>query len=316
MAQTTITREDAKGLLSPKESSEIIQSVVEKSVVMSMGTRLRDMTAGEREYPIMESYPLAGFVDGDTGLKPTTGMKWAKKKITAGEIAAILPVPDAVAADSNYDIFAQMRPRLEEAAARVLDTAVFFGDSGKPTAWRDDIVTSAKAAGNSVTATTDAKVYDDIFGADGIIAKVEEDGYFPTGITSAISMRAKLRGLKDTTGRPLFMENLQSSVPYTLGGMQMQFPRNGSFDAEKALMIVGDFSSLVYAIRQDITFDVFDSGVVSDSSGKVLYNLMQQDMKAIRMVIRIGWEIFNPINAVNGTENTRFPFAVYLPAGE
>ena len=59
---------------------------------------------------------------------------------------------------------------------------------------------------------------------------------------------------------------------------------------------------------------MFDSGVISDSDGKVVFNLMQNDMKAIRMVIRMGWDIFNPLNAINEDETTRFPFAVYTPA--
>ena len=80
-------------------------------------------------------------------------------------------------------------------------------------------------------------------------------------------------------------------------------------------MVAGDWKQAVYAIRQDVTFDVFKSGVVSDDTGKVVYNLMQNDMKAIRMVIRLGWNILNPINAVNPDGSKRFPFAVYEPAG-
>ena len=31
--------------------------------------------------------------------------------------------------------------------------------------------------------------------------------------------------------------------------------------------------------------------------------------------MRLGWEIFNPLNAINPDETTRFPFAAYVPAG-
>ena len=51
------------------------------------------------------------------------------------------------------------------------------------------------------------------------------------------------------------------------------------------------------------------------TTGNILYNLMQNDMVALRAVMRLGWEIPNPINAYNvGLENA-FPFAVYAPAG-
>jgi HK97 family phage major capsid protein len=312
MATVSVTRENASPLIKPEESNEIIQAVVESSTALKLMNRLPNMGTNVREYPIMDSYPMAGFVDGDAGLKMTTNMKWSKDKIVAEEIAAIVAVPDNVAADADYDIFAQMKPRLVEAAGKVIDAAIFFG-TNKPTAWRAGIVPAAVTAQNNVAATTD--IVTDVFGVDGLIAKVEEDGYFPESIVSAISMRAKLRGLKDKNDRPLFMENLHQGAQYTLAGMGMEFPRNGAFDATQALMVTGDWSQAVYAIRQDVTFDVFTSGVVSDADGKVIYNLMQNDMKAIRMVIRLGWNILNPVNAVNPDGTKRFPFAVYQPAG-
>lgn len=312
MATVSVTRENASPLIKPEESNEIIQAVVESSTALKLMNRLPNMGTNVREYPIMDSYPMAGFVDGDAGLKMTTNMKWSKDKIVAEEIAAIVAVPDNVAADADYDIFAQMKPRLVEAAGKVIDAAIFFG-TNKPTAWRAGIVPAAVTAQNNVTATAD--IVTDVFGEGGLIAKVEEDGYFPESIVSAISMRAKLRGLKDKNDRPLFMENLHQGAQYTLAGMGMEFPRNGAFDAAQALMVTGDWSQAVYAIRQDVTFDVFTSGVVSDADGKVIYNLMQNDMKAIRMVIRLGWNILNPVNAVNPDGTKRFPFAVYQPAG-
>lgn len=306
-----VTRENASALISPEESKEITQSVVENSAAMRIMTRLPNMATGIREYPIMDSYPMAGFVDGDAGLKMTTTMSWKKDKLVAGEIAAIIGVPDSVSADADYDIFEQMKPRLVEAAGRVADEAIFFGKN-KPDGWRESLVDSAIKAGNVVNGTAD--IYKDVFDVDGLLAKVEEDGYFPDSILSSILIRAKLRGLRDKNDRPLFMENMHQGAQYTLGGMGMDFPRNGMWDPAKALMITGDWRQAVYAIRQDITFDVFDSGVISDENGKVIYNLMQNDMKAIRMVIRLGWNILNPINAVNPDGTTRFPFAVYAPA--
>lgn len=311
--QVSLARTQAAGLISPEESREIIQSVVEKSTALKMMTRLPNMATNVKEYPIMDNYPMAGFVDGDAGLKMTTNMKWSKKQLIAEEIAAIIAIPDNVAADSSYDIFAQSMPRLVEATGRLIDKAVFFG-TDKPTSWPGGIVTRATTAGNVITAGGTGKdMYDDIFGTGGLVALVEEDGYFPDGIIAGINTRAQLRGLRDDNGRPLFLENMQNAVPYTLNGMAMEFPRNGAFDPTQALMIAGDWSQAVYAIRQDITFDIFDSGVISDSDGKVVFNLMQNDMKAIRMVIRLGWDVFNPLNAIEPDDTKRFPFAVYKP---
>ena len=76
-------------------------------------------------------------------------------------------------------------------------------------------------------------------------------------------------------------------------------------------MISGDFSQLAYSIRQDITFKIFDQGVIQDpATGEILYNLMQNDMVALRAVMRLGWEIPNPINAMAPDKTKRCPFAV------
>ncbi len=307
-----IDRTAAGALIPVEESDQIIANIIEQSTFLKMATKLPNMSSKTKEYPVQTSEPIAGFVDGDTGLKPTTGMDWGKSVITAKEIAAIVPVPDNVAADSRFDIFAQLKPQLEAAAGKVIDKAVFFG-TNKPSEWPEAIVSAATTAGNIVTPSENPDLYKDVFGVDGVIAKVEEDGYFVDGIVSAMNMRARLRDLRDKQDRPLFVQNMQNPVPYTLSGVAMEFPRNGAFDATKASLIAGDFTRAVYAIRQDITFDVFDSGVISDSEGKVIYNLMQNDMKAIRMVIRLGWQVFNPHNSLNPNENSRYPFAVYGP---
>ena len=129
-------------------------------------------------------------------------------------------------------------------------------------------------------------------------------------------MRAKLRGLKDTNGNPIFKSDMQTSTTYSLDGSPMNFPNNGAFDKSKALMISGDFSQLVYAIRQDITFKLFTEGVVQNTDGSIAYNLMQNDMVALRAVMRLGWEIPNPINSLQKDKTKRCPFAILKNSGE
>jgi len=144
---------------------------------------------------------------------------------------------------------------------------------------------------------------------------VEQSGFFVSGHIADISMRAKLRGLKDGNERPLFLSSMQNGTAYSLDGSAMRFARNGAWDKGQALMISGDFSQLVYSIRQDITFKLFTEGIVQNADGTIAYNLMQNDMVALRAVMRLGWEIPNPINALKTDKAERFPFAV-LKAGE
>lgn len=311
-----ITRGDAESLIPVQESKEIIQGVIAQSAVLQRGRKLANMTSSQYKMPVLDLLPVAYFVNGEgkDAKKKITKMAWDKKIIYAEEIAVIVPIPEAVLDDADYDIWGEVRPRLVEAFGQKIDGAVLFGVD-KPTTWRDDLVSTVTKAQATVQLGKD--LYDSIMGEDGVIAKVENSGYFVNGHMADISMRAKLRGLKDTTGQPIFKSDMQSGTNYTLDGSPMNFPNNGAFDKTKALMISGDFSQLVYSIRQDITYKLFDQGVIQDpSTGDILYNLMQNDMVALRAVMRLGWEIPNPINAMAKDKTKRCPFAILTPAGE
>lgn len=304
-----IDRTGAESLIPVQESNEIIQGVITQSAVLQRGRKLANMTSRQYKMPVLDMLPIAYFVNGDTGQKKTTKQAWDKKFITAEEIAVIVPVPEAVLDDSEYDIWAEVKPRIIEAFGKVIDAAILFGVD-KPASWRDDVVATATTAKSVVNLGADDNLYDKIMGVDSVIAKVENCGYFVNGHMADISMRAKLRELKDTTGNPLFKSDMQSGTNYSLDGSSMNFPNNGSFDKSKALMISGDFSQLVYAIRQDITFKLFTEGVVQNPDGTIAYNLMQNDMVALRTVMRLGWEIPNPINSVEKDKTKRCPFSI------
>ena len=308
-----IDRSGAESLISVQEANEIIQGVVTQSAVLQRGRKLANMTARQYKMPVLDMLPIAYFVNGDTGQKQTTKQAWDKKFIVAEEIAVIVPVPEAVLDDADYDIWGEVRPRIVEAFGKKIDGAVLFG-TDKPSSWRNDIVATATAANAVVTLGSSDNLYDKIMGEDGSIALVENSGYFVNGHMADISMRAKLRGLKNTNGDPLFKSDMQSNTTYSLDGSPMNFPNNGSFYKSKALMISGDFSQLVYSIRQDITFKLFAEGVIQNTDGSIAYNLMQNDMVALRAVMRLGWEIPNPINSVQENKTKRCPFSV-LKAG-
>lgn len=307
----TIDRTGAEALINETVANEIISGAVANSVVLSQFTRLPNMTSKQHKMPVLNLLPEAYFVDGDTGLKQTTKAEWDKKFIVAEEIAVIVPIPEAVLDDADYDIFGEISPRVHEAFGRVIDGAILFGKN-KPTSWADSIYDGAVGAGNYVVASGD--LFLDIFGEDGVIAKVEEDGFLPDGYVASPTIRGKLRGLRDDNKNPLFVQNLrENSTPYALDGAPIHFAMNGAYDNEKASLIAGDFKEAVYSIRQDMTVKFLDQAVISDSEGKIIYNLAQQDMVALRFVMRLGWQVKNGINAISGDYEKQYPFSVLVP---
>jgi len=314
MAVKLIDRAGAEVLIPEERSREILESVPEQSIAMRLMRRLPDMSSKTRALPVASSLPTAEFVNSDYGMKPTTDMEWENVKLTAEEIATIVVIPESVLDDSDYDIWANVVPRINEAIGMAFDKAVLFG-TNKPASFPAGIVSGAEAAGNTLALDADQDLYQQLLGEGGLAAMVEADGFVPSAYVGAISMRSKLRGAVDKNGLPIFgrapyRDGLYGRAAYELDGADIYFPNSNVMDADSALLIGGDWSKAVWAIRTDITTKLLTEAVISDSSGKVLINLAQQDAVALRVVFRAGWALANPANRVQSAENQRYPFAV------
>ena len=306
-----ITRSDAEALIPVEAAQGIIKAAAQQSAVLSLMRKLPNMTAKQQKMHVLSALAVAGFVNGDTGLKPTSNASWKDKVITAEEIAVILPIPEAVLDDASYDIWGELKPQIEEEFGRIIDAAVLFGVD-KPATWPEGIVTAAPAR-STVTLGTGVDIAEDV---NQLMAAVESCGYDVNGFIGDVTVKSKFRGLRDTNGGLLFQPSLTVGTPETLYGHPMHALKNGAWDSAKGLMIGGDFSQAVYSIRQDITYKVLDQAVISDGDGKIIYNLAQQDMVALRVVMRLGWQMPNPVNPLEKDEAKRYPFAVLTKATE
>lgn len=308
-----ISREQAEALIQEQLINTIQQDTPKSSVFMGMARKLPNMTSKQTRMPVLDMLPMAYWVNGDTGFKQTSEQAWDNVYLTAAELAVIVPIPEAVIDDASFDILGEVQPRVVEAIGQRVDSATIFGIN-RPAEWDLDIISRARQAGNNVAVGSDPKYYDLIMGENGVIAKVEEDGYMATGVIASMGMRAKLRGLKTEYGQPIFKTDMQGSTQYALDGAPMYFPDNGSFDNTVCQMIVGDFKRAVYAIRQDITVKILDQGVIQNPTTKaIVYNLAQQDMIALRVVFRMGWALPNPATRVD-EDRVGCPFAYLEPA--
>lgn len=302
--------EQAEALIHEQVVNSIMQDTPKQSIVMQLGRRLPNMTSNQTRVPVLSMLPMAYWVNGETGFKQTTKQAWENVYLTAGELAVIVPIPEAVVNDSSFDIIGEITPRINEAIGSKVDAAIVFGN-GRPNEWQNDLVTLARQAGNNVSGGI---TYDTLMGKEGMLSKVEQAGYTVNGVMSAMTTRGALRGIKDDAGRPIFATDMQGATRYGLDGAPMFFPENGSFDTGIAQMVAGNWNQLVYSIRQDISTKILTEGVIQDPETKqIVYNLAQQDMIALRVVFRIGWALPNPATRLN-PDRANVPFA-YIEAG-
>ena len=309
-----ILRKGAEALIPAEVAQEIVSGVSEYSSIMKLATKAPNMSSKQRRLPVLSSLPTAYFVNGDTGMKATSNAEWANKFFEAEELAVIIPIPEAVLEDAEYDIWNEIKPRIMEAFGVAFDEAVLYGTNA-PSTWPKNILESAEAAKKVVTAGTGEDLYADILGADGLYSAVESSGYGVTGNIAHMSMKGKYRGLRDKSGQPIFKTSMQSPTAYELDGAYLEFPRNGVMDSKKALQFAGDFKQILYTMRQDVTYKILDQAVIQNTDGSIAYNLAQQDMVALRAVMRLAWQIPNPINRLESDNSKRYPIAVLKPAG-
>jgi hypothetical protein len=94
------------------------------------------------------------------------------------------------------------------------------------------------------------------------------------------------------------------AITYPMRGL---WPTTGGSVSPRAIFLQRD--QFVVGVRQDITFKLFTEGVIQDDTGAIVYNLMQQDMSAMRVTFRVGWQVANVINYDQATEANRYPAA-------
>lgn len=304
---SNIDRTDAGALIPEDAADSIIQDAVKQSIVLSRFRRAT-MSRGQQRMPALASFPTAYFVNGDTGLKQTTKLAWENKYLNAEELAAIIPIPEAVIADSEYDIWGQARPLLAEAIGRTLDAAVFFGINA-PASWPTAVKAAAVAAGNVAVIGTNTVAEGGLASdVSDTMSLVEADGFDVNGFITHRGFRGALRKARATDGQKLLdvSTNEMEGAP-VIYGMDGLWPDTTALNATR--LFAGDWSQYMAAIRQDMTWKVLDQAVLQDETGAIMFNLAQQDMVALRVVFRVAWQVANPITHSNATA-TRYPAAI------
>jgi HK97 family phage major capsid protein len=311
----TLTDRDAGAALIPEEAaSEIIKGTVARSAALSLFRRVR-MARAQTRMPVVSVLPQAYWVNGDTGRKQTSGVEWDNIFLDARELAVIVPVPEAVLDDADYDIWGEVTPLVAEAFGQKIDAATLFGvDSPWSESYQQGITEQAALAGNLHTEGTSASPHDDFAGdVSDTMGLVEDDGFDVTGFMARRKVRRSLRNLRDDNGQPLF-QDVRSGGGATLYGEPIAWVSNDAW-VNNYELIAGDVSAAILGLRQDITYKILTEGVISDDNGVVVLNLAQQDAVALRAVMRVGWAVANPVTREVADDADRFPFAVLVNAG-
>jgi len=259
--------------------------------VLTYGRRVA-MGAKDSSVPIMSAFPVAYWVNpADTGLKQTSEFAIGTKNLTAEELAVIIVIPITVEEDASVDLWAVARPLLAEAIGKTLDDTVLNGVNAPASFVDANIIAKADAAGNEV-------VYDPAKPAEsasGLLGALEADEYRASAIVSQLAMANAARVSLMTDISAGMTENNWWGVPVEYR----------TFTPTNTLAVAGDWSKAVVGIRQDIRFEMFSEGVIQDGAGAIQFNLLQQDLRAIRATFRVAFGVALPAGPAG-----RYPFAI------
>lgn len=290
-----------RGSLLPTDvSSEILQKTTEESAIMRLARKIA-LPGNGLTIPMITGDPTAEWVE-ETGVKPVSNPTVNKKIMQAYKLAVIETFSMEFTRDAKA-LYDALIARLPYALAREFDKTV-IGATQKP---GDNFDNFADCTSQSIIATSDASVYDGLVAADADIA---ENGYLLSGFALSPQARGILLGATDTTGRPLFVNNVaEGAIPMILGvptyiNRGVYKEGTAGTDGTPAIVgIAGDWTQAMYGTVEGIKIDVNDRGVVTVGSGTSAsqINLWQQNMVAVRAEIEVGFRaVTDAFNLLTG----------------
>lgn len=288
MAATDINRTTTITL--PGEvSSEILQKTQESSAVMALARSIKLPGLGTT-IPIITGDPEAAWV-GETEKKPVKRGTLATKVMQPYTLAVIVPFSNQFRRDvpALYD---ELVKRLPLALAQKFDATVFGGVTVPGSNFDTLKGCTAQEIGTNA--------YQGLVAAD---ADISDHNGILNGWVLSPKGKAALLNAVDTTGRPLFLNNVaEGAVPMILGAKTLQSKGAYVSGTPEVVGFAGDWTQAVYGTVEGVQIAIADQATLDDGGTPI--NLFQQNMFAVRAEIEVGFRcdttVFNKLTKAAG----------------
>lgn len=261
-------------------SGDIWQTAILSSAVMGLTPQIPLPGAGV-SVDIITGDPTAQWVN-ETDAKPVDKGTVSSKNMRSYTLAVIEPFSNQFRRDKSA-LYDALVARLPMALARKFDSTVLFG-----TAPGSDFDTLTAAAAVSLKPTAPASAYDSLLTVESNVATV---GGMLSGVAVAPQGFSLLRSAKDTTGRPLFVGDLQTGdLPQVLGASIVRTKALYKAGTPNTVGMAGDFSFAAWGSVEGISVSISDQATLTLGDGTAL-NLWQRNMFAVRAEIEVGFRV-------------------------
>lgn len=274
-------------------SDEIWAKTLESSAIMQLAQRI-DLPGNGLTIPVITGEPAADWVT-ETDNKPVSQHTLATKEMKGYTLAIIEPFSNQFR-ENTEALYNELVSRLPFAIAKKFDETCMFGTA--PGTGFDTLA----GVTNSVNAST--KTYDAFVDAIGKVAENDSD---LNAFVLSPQAKTLLLKTKDTTNRPLFINNVQTdgAVGHVLS-VPTYFTKSAykaaAGKAAEVLGFGGDWSAARYGVVKDVNISFSDQATLT--SGSNTLNLWQRNMFAVRCEFEVGFVIRDMADFVridNGT---------------
>lgn len=241
---------------------------------------------------------VSSFWTGQGSTKTSTEPSFNLPTVTLKKLAAIVPWTDEFEEDMGVNAIQLLATLFAESLAKMEDEAFFKGDGTSTYGGFTGILNTATT--NDVTLAS-ASIED--LTAEKLLDMQDET---PAGALQGAkyymhrSVLSIVRKLRTNNGTGDFIYQAPGAgQPATIWNYPVEIveamPSVSDDDADTAFVIFGNLkNTCIISDKGNIALKVFDSGVVRNVGNSADLNLITQDMKALRVVRRVGFTVALP----------------------
>lgn len=276
----------------PKEiSRDIWKDVLENSFVMQHGTKV-DMPAGGKEFMWIASDPTAAWV-AEGGRKPNGKFTFDNTSFSPYKAALTVSFSDEFKRD-RAAMYNAVKPRIATALTNLFDLAVLHG-------------VDVPGVGFSHLGGAPVQAFDGSY--DAAVATLKKAAAAKGTITgwglSALA-EVSLYEQKDTTGRPLYVPNINSAANTgSILGKPVYIADHLAYSSTTAadtVGIAGNWSEIMWGYVEGISYEEYD-GPIFAQNGTLIHAGRQDNMSTLIVEFEVGSLIRKPNQFVRLVED-------------
>ena len=286
VGKQAMTTDDNGAIIPPEEFIAEVSRLEEEYGVAARYVNLRRTTNNSLR-GIKGGDDLTLVKTSELGVKSKQETSYEQFTLTHLEYTGIVPVSDTLLEDSAIDLWSDLTNRFARANAIRQDQLVFTENDTD-----DDVYGILNATGTAQVSVS--SLTEDVTIADALNEMMYE---VPTPSMSNgrfylhRSLLGLIQRLKDSSNRYIWQPGIDGGASGTIWGMPYSLtevlPSINEIEDGDPFLIFGDLRNTILSVRVPMQTQFFNTGVITDASGNVLLNLMQQDAQAIRARVRM-----------------------------